>query len=157
MQIKKNTVAGIHYTLKDDKGEIIDTSDGREPLYYLHGAGNLIVGMEEGLEGKTTGDTFQLRISPEKGYGDKDPAMTQKIPRSAFGDQPVKKGLKFSAGNGSVVTVIDVGLETITVDANHPLAGVPLHFAVEVVEVRDATEEELSHGHVHGPGGHHHH
>jgi len=156
MQIKKNKVAGIHYTLKDDKGEVLDTSDGREPLYYLHGAGNLIVGMEEGLEGRTTGDKFQLQISPEKGYGEKDPAMTQKVPRSAFGDQQVKKGMKFSAGNGSVVTVTDVGLESITVDANHPLAGVPLHFAVEVVEVRDATEEELSHGHVHGPGGHHH-
>jgi len=156
MQIKKNKVAGIHYTLKDNKGEIIDTSDGRDPLYYLHGAGNLIVGMEEGLEGRTTGDKFQLQISPEKGYGEKDPTMTQKVPRSAFGDQQVKKGMQFSAGNGSVVTVTDVGLEAITVDANHPLAGVPLHFAVEVVEVRDATEEELSHGHVHGPGGHQH-
>ena len=156
MQITKNKVAGIHYTLRDNSGTIIDTSDGREPLYYLHGAGNLIIGMEEGLEGKSTGDKFQLTISPAKGYGEKDPAMTQKVPRSAFGGQEVKKGMKFSTDRGTVVTVTEVGLETVTVDANHPLAGVELNFAVEVVEVRNATSEELSHGHVHGPGGHQH-
>ncbi|HTE29202.1 MAG TPA: peptidylprolyl isomerase [Chryseolinea sp.] len=156
MEITKNKVAGIHYTLTDNQGTVIDTSDGREPLFYLHGAGNLIAGMEEGLEGKTKGDKFQLKISPEKGYGEIDPSMTQKVPRSAFGDQQVKKGMKFSTGNGAVVTVTDVGLDSVTVDANHPLAGVALNFAVEVVDVRDATAEELSHGHVHGPGGHHH-
>ena len=157
MQITKDKVAGIHYTLRDNTGNIIDTSEGREPLYYLHGAGNLIIGMEEGLEGKAKGDKFQLKISPEKGYGEKDPQMTQKVQRSAFGDQEVKKGMKFSTDRGTVVTVTEVGLETVTVDANHPLAGVELNFAVEVVEVRNATEEEISHGHVHGPGGHHHH
>ena len=156
MQITKNKVAGIHYTLRDNTGNIIDSSEGREPLYYLHGAGNLIVGMEEGLEGKITGDKFQLKISPEKGYGEKDPSMTQKVQRSAFGDQEVQKGMKFSTNSGAVVTVTDVGLETVTVDANHPLAGVELNFAVEIVEVRDASDEEMAHGHVHGPGGHHH-
>lgn len=156
MQITKNKVAGIHYTLRDNSGTVIDTSDGREPLYYLHGAGNLIIGMEEGLEGKSKGDKFQLTISPAKGYGEKDPAMTQKVPRSAFGGQEVKKGMKFSTDRGDVVTVTDVGLDSITVDANHPLAGVELNFAVEIMEVRNATEEEISHGHVHGPGGHHH-
>ena len=156
MEITKNKVAGIHYTLRDNSGTIIDTSDGRDPLYYLHGAGNLILGMEEGLEGKTTGDKFQLTISPEKGYGVKDPSMTQKVPRSAFGSQEVKKGMKFSTDHGAVVTVTDVGLDSITVDANHPLAGVELNFAVEVMEVRNATQEELDHGHVHGPGGHNH-
>jgi len=157
MQITKNKVAGIHYTLRDNTGTIIDTSDGRDPLYYLHGAGNLIVGMEEGLEGKSTGDKFQLKISPAKGYGEKDPSMTQNVPRSAFGGQEVKQGMKFSTDRGDVVTVTEVGLETVTVDANHPLAGVELNFAVEIMEVRNATEEELAHGHVHGPGGHHHH
>jgi FKBP-type peptidyl-prolyl cis-trans isomerase SlyD len=156
MEITKNKVAGIHYTLTDNQGTVIDTSDGRDPLFYLHGAGNLIAGMEEGLEGKTKGDKFQLKISPEKGYGEIDPSMTQKVPRSAFGDQQVKKGMKFSTGNGAVVTVTEVGLDSVTIDANHPLAGVALNFAVEVVDVRDATPEELSHGHVHGPGGHHH-
>src|SRR6188768_2611447 len=156
MQITKNKVAGIHYTLRDNTGNIIDSSEGREPLYYLHGAGNLIVGMEEGLEGKTIGDKFQLKISPAKGYGEKDPSMTQKAPRSAFGNQEVKQGMKFQTDRGAVVTVTDVGLDTVTVDANHPLAGVELNFAVEVMEVRNATQEELSHGHVHGPGGHQH-
>jgi FKBP-type peptidyl-prolyl cis-trans isomerase SlyD len=156
MEISKNKVAGIHYTLRDNTGTIIDTSDGREPLYYLHGAGNLIIGMEEGLEGKTIGDKFQLKISPAKGYGEKDPSMTQKVPRSAFGNQEVKQGMKFQTDRGAVVTVTDVGLDSVTVDANHPLAGVELNFAVEVMEVRNATQEELEHGHVHGPGGHHH-
>jgi FKBP-type peptidyl-prolyl cis-trans isomerase SlyD len=156
MQITKNKVAGIHYTLRDNSGNILDTSDGRDPLYYLHGAGNLIAGMEEGLEGKAEGDKFQLKISPSKGYGEKDPTMTQKVPRSSFGDQEVKKGMKFSTDRGAVVTVTDVGLDSITVDANHPLAGVELNFAVEVMEVRDASNEEIQHGHVHGPGGHHH-
>jgi FKBP-type peptidyl-prolyl cis-trans isomerase SlyD len=156
MQISKNKVAAIHYTLRDNEGSIIDSSDGREPLYYLHGAGNLISGMEEGLEGKTTGDKFNLKISPDKGYGDIDPGMIQQVPRSAFGGQEVKPGMKFSTNQGGVVTVTEVGLENVTVDANHPLAGVELNFEVEVMEVRNATQEELSHGHVHGPGGHHH-
>jgi FKBP-type peptidyl-prolyl cis-trans isomerase SlyD len=156
MQITKNKVAAIHYTLRDNEGTVIDTSDGREPLYYLHGAGNLIIGMEEGLEGKTTGDKFSLKITPEKGYGELDSTMVQKVPRSAFGSQEVKPGMKFSTNQGGVVTVKDVGLESVTVDANHPLAGVTLNFDVEIMEVRNATPEELAHGHVHGPGGHHH-
>jgi FKBP-type peptidyl-prolyl cis-trans isomerase SlyD len=156
MHISKNKVAGIHYTLKNNQGEVLDSSDGREPLYYLHGAGNLIIGMEEGLEGKNTGDKFILKISPDKGYGQLDPDMIQKVPRSAFGTQEVRPGMKFSTNQGGVVTVTEVGLENITVDANHPLAGVELNFEVEVMEVREATSEEITHGHVHGPGGHHH-
>lgn len=156
MQITKNKVAGIHYTLRDNDGNVIDTSDGREPLFYLHGAGNLIIGMEEGLEGKQAGDKFELKISPDKGYGEKDPSMTQKVPRTAFGDQEVKKGMRFTTDRGGVVTVTDVALDGVTVDANHPLAGVELNFAVEVMEVRNASAEEIQHGHVHGPGGHHH-
>ncbi len=156
MQISKNKVAAIHYTLTNNEGEVIDSSAGREPLYYLHGAGNLIIGMEEGLEGKNAGEKFNLRISPEKGYGELDPQMIQKVPRSAFGNQEVKPGMKFSTKQGGVVTVTEVGLEDVTVDANHPLAGIELNFEVEVMEVRNATDEELAHGHVHGPGGHHH-
>ena len=156
MVISKNKVASIHYTLRDDEGTIIDSSDGREPLLYLHGAGNLIPGMEEGLEGKSKGEKLNLKIEPEKGYGEKDENLIQEVPRSAFGDQEVKPGMRFSTNQGGVVTVTDVGLTSITVDGNHPLAGVPLNFAVEVMEVRNATEDELTHGHVHGPGGHHH-
>jgi FKBP-type peptidyl-prolyl cis-trans isomerase SlyD len=157
MQITKDKVAAIHYTLRDNAGTIIDTSEGRAPLYYIHGMGNLIIGMEEGLEGKIKGDKFQMKIAPAKGYGEKDPAMIQKVPRSAFGDQEVRQGMKFSTNQGGVITVTEVGLDAITVDANHELAGVELNFDVEVVEVRNATSEEISHGHVHGPGGHHHH
>lgn len=157
MQISKNKVASIHYTLRDGDGNILDTSSGREPLTYLQGAGNLIAGMEEGLEGKSKGNKFQLKIAPEKGYGVKDDKLVQKVPRSAFGTQKVEKGMQFQTNQGQVVTVTETGLENITVDANHPLAGVELHFDVEVTDVREATAEEIEHGHVHGPGGHHHH
>jgi FKBP-type peptidyl-prolyl cis-trans isomerase SlyD len=156
MQISKHKVAAIHYTLRDNEGTIIDSSEGRDPLQYLHGAGNLIPGMEEGLEGKAKGEKLNLTIDPEKGYGEKDETLIQKVPRSAFGDQEVKPGMRFSTNQGGVVTVTNVNLDSITVDGNHPLAGVPLNFAVEIVEVRNATDEEITHGHVHGPGGHHH-
>jgi FKBP-type peptidyl-prolyl cis-trans isomerase SlyD len=156
MQITKDKVASIHYTLRDNEGTIIDSSEGRDPLHYLHGACNLIAGMEEGLEGKTKGEKLNLKIAPSKGYGEKDDTLVQKVPRSAFGDQEVKTGMRFSTNQGGVVTVTHVGLESITVDGNHPLAGVELNFAVEIMDVRNATSEELSHGHVHGPGGHQH-
>lgn len=156
MEITKNTVASIHYTLRDDDGTVIDSSEGRDPLQYLHGAGNLIPGMEEGLEGKSKGEKFNLKIEPDKGYGEKDENLVQKVPRSAFGDQEVKPGMRFSTNQGGVVTVTDVGLESVTVDGNHPLAGVPLNFDVEIMDVRTATADEISHGHVHGAGGHHH-
>jgi FKBP-type peptidyl-prolyl cis-trans isomerase SlyD len=156
MQITKNKVASIHYTLRDNEGTVIDSSEGRDPLNYLHGAGNLILGMEEGLEGKSKGEKLSLKIAPEKGYGEKDENLVQQVPRAAFGDQDIKPGMRFSTNQGGVVTVTDVGLDAITVDGNHPLAGVELNFAVEVVDVRNATAEEITHGHVHGPGGHHH-
>ena len=156
MQITKNKVASIHYTLRDNEGTIIDSSEGRDPLHYLHGAGNLIPGMEEGLEGKAQGQKLNLKIEPEKGYGEKDENLVQKVPLSAFGDQEVKPGMRFSTNQGGVVTVTDISPDSVTVDGNHPLAGVPLNFDVEIVEVRNATDEEISHGHVHGQGGHQH-
>lgn len=156
MQITKHKVASIHYTLTDNDGNVLDSSAGREPLTYIQGIGNLIAGMEEGLEGKTKGEKFNLKVSPKKGYGVKDDALTQKVPRSAFGTQEVKVGMQFQTNQGGVVTVTHVGLAEITVDANHPLAGVELNFAVEVLEIRNASYEEISHGHVHGLGGHHH-
>lgn len=159
MQIAKHKVVSIHYTLKDNTGTTLDSSEGRNPLVYIQGIGNLIPGMEEGLEGKIKGDKLQIVVSPEKGYGMRDEHLVQKVPRSAFGNQEVEKGMQFRAETGSgpqVVTVAEVGLETVTVDANHPLAGVELNFSVEVMDVRNATADELSHGHVHGPGGHQH-
>jgi FKBP-type peptidyl-prolyl cis-trans isomerase SlyD len=156
MQITKNKVAAIHYTLRDNEGAVIDSSEGRDPLNYLHGAGNLIPGMEEGLEGKEQGEKLNLKIQPEKGYGEKDENLIQEVPRSAFGEQEVKPGMRFSTNQGGVVTVTEVDADSITVDGNHPLAGVPLNFDVEIVEVRNATEEEISHGHVHGADGQEH-
>ncbi|MFM9841089.1 MAG: peptidylprolyl isomerase [Cyclobacteriaceae bacterium] len=156
MQITKHKVASIHYTLTDNDGKILDSSDGREPLTYIQGIGNLISGMEEGLEGKLKGDKFNIKVSPEKGYGVKDDQLEQRVPRSAFGDQEVKVGMQFQTNQGGVVTVTKVGLSEITVDANHPLAGVELNFAVEVMDIRSATEDEIAHGHVHGVGGHQH-
>lgn len=156
MQITKHKVASIHYTLTDNDGNILDSSSGREPLHYIQGIGNLILGMEEGLEGKQKGDKLKIKVSPERGYGVKDPNLMQKVPVKAFGGEEVRTGMKFQTNEGHVVTVTEVGAETITVDANHGLAGVELNFDVEVMEVRNATADEISHGHVHGPGGHHH-
>ena len=155
MKISKHKVAAIHYTLKDNSGKVLDSSQGQEPLYYLHGEGNLIPGMEEGLEGKEKGNKLNLRISPEKGYGVRDEKLVQKLPRSSFGTQKVEKGMQFHSNNGAIITVTNVGLDQITVDANHALAGLDLTFDIEVIEVRDASTDEIAHGHVHGPGGHH--
>jgi FKBP-type peptidyl-prolyl cis-trans isomerase SlyD len=159
MQIAKNKVVSIHYTLRDNEGNVIDSSSGSTPLLYIQGIGNLILGMEEGLEGKSKGDKVEIKVSPEKGYGVRNDQLIQQVPRTAFGNQEVKKGMQFQAQTQQgtqVVTVTEVGLENVTVDGNHPLAGVDLNFSVEVMEVRDASSEELAHGHVHGPGGHQH-
>jgi FKBP-type peptidyl-prolyl cis-trans isomerase SlyD len=160
MQISNEKVVAIHYTLRDGEGRVIDSSEGKDPLYYLHGFGNLIPGMEEGLAGKVKGDKFDLKVSPEKGYGVRDEAQVQQVPIDAFGGAEVKPGMQFRAGNEHgqyIVTVVEVSPEFVVVDANHPLAGVELHFAVEVMDVREATEDEMAHGHAHGPDGHHHH
>ena len=159
MQITKEKVVAIHYTLRDNAGTVIDSSSGKDPLYYLQGFGNLIPGMEEGLEGKVKGDKFEIKVSPEKGYCVRDENQVQEVPMAAFGGNPVKEGMQFQAGGqggGFIVTVTKIEGDTVTVDANHPLAGVELNFDVEVMEVRDASAEEIAHGHVHGPGGHQH-
>ena len=155
MTITKDKVAAIHYTLTDDAGNVLDSSEGRDPLYYLHGANNLIPGMEEGLEGHTTGDHFQIDVTPEKGYGTHDATLVEEVPRRAFAGEDIEVGMQFETNEGQVITVTGVGPETVTVDANHPLADQNLHFDVEVIEIRDATADELTHGHVHGPGGEH--
>jgi FKBP-type peptidyl-prolyl cis-trans isomerase SlyD len=156
MQVAKDKVVSIHYTLKNNEGTVLDSSSGRDPLNYIHGHGNLIKGMENGIEGKTKGDKFDLKVPPEEGYGIRNDQMIQQVPAKAFGTQKVQRGMQFQTDNGQVVTVTEVGKESVTVDANHPLAGVELNFNVEVMDVRPATESELEHGHVHGPGAHHH-
>ncbi|MCE2788097.1 MAG: peptidylprolyl isomerase [Bacteroidota bacterium] len=159
MKIESNKVVSIHYTLTDNAGTVLDSSSGKDPLTYIQGIGNLIAGMEEGLEGKTAGEKFTIKVSPEKGYGVKNHELIQQVPITAFGGQMVSPGMQFEAGSAEqrfVVTVTEVNNETVTIDGNHPLAGVDLNFDVEVMEIREATAEELDHGHVHGPGGHHH-
>lgn len=160
MQIANDVVASIEYTLTDDKGNVIDSSVGGEPLAYLHGAGNIIPGLESALEGKKVGDSFKVSVAPAEGYGEKDEGLLQVVPRSMFrGVDQVEVGMQFHAQTDygmQVITVAKVEGDNVTVDGNHPLAGQNLNFDVKVVEVRAATAEELEHGHVHGPGGHHH-
>jgi FKBP-type peptidyl-prolyl cis-trans isomerase SlyD len=152
MQINANKVVSINYTLTNNEGTILDTSDGRGPLNFIQGIGMLIPGMEEGLEGKTAGEKLNLKIAPEKAYGIKRPELVQRVPLSAFGDQMVSPGMQFEAGsedNQFLVTITSVEETEAVVDANHPLAGVELNFDVEILSVREATPEELDHGHVH--------
>ncbi|MDI1300460.1 MAG: peptidylprolyl isomerase [bacterium] len=160
MQIANDVVVSIEYTLTDDQGNVIDSSAGGEPLAYLHGAGNIIPGLEAALEGKVVGDAFKVSIAPADGYGEKNDDMLQQVPREMFqGVDVIEAGMQFHAQTDhgmQVITVSAVEGDLVTVDGNHPLAGQNLHFDVKVLEVRAPSEEELEHGHVHGAGGHHH-
>ncbi len=161
MIIQKNTVVTMHYTLTDDKGGLIQTSADAEPFAYLHGSGNIIKGLESALEGKKAGEKVQVHIEPADAYGERDDSRIQSVPKSMFPEpDEVEVGRQFHAtdpeGHSVVVTIVNVSDDDVTVDGNHPLAGVRLHFDVEVLSVRDASMEELAHGHVHGEGGHHH-
>lgn len=160
MKISQNKVASIEYTLTDDSGDVLDTSVGGEPLAYIHGMGNIIPGLEAALEGKEVGDSLKVTVAPEDGYGEQNDALVQQVPREMFqGVDEIEIGMQFHAQTAqglTVITVTEVVEDLITVDGNHPLAGKTLNFDVKVVDVRDATEEELEHGHAHGAGGHHH-
>jgi len=160
MQIADNCVVTLAYTLKDNDDNIIDQSDDGS-FCYLHGAMNIIPGLENALTGKVAGDELSVSIPPEEAYGVRDEARQQEVPRDMFPeDVEIEVGMQFHAqgpdGHQLVVTVVKVEDDRITVDGNHPLAGVQLNFDVKVLEVREATGEEITHGHVHGPGGHHH-
>ena len=159
MQVTKNKVVSIDYTLKDDAGEVIDSSEGSEPLFYLHGFENIVPGLEAALEGRNAGDKVQVSVSPSEGYGERDDSLQQVVPRQAFqGVEDLQVGMQFRAESDAgqqIVTIIAVDGDDVTVDANHPLAGETLNFDITIVEVRDATADELEHGHVHGPGGEH--
>ncbi|MGY0632847.1 FKBP-type peptidyl-prolyl cis-trans isomerase [Luteimonas sp. A478] len=154
MEIASNRVASIHYTLTNDEGQVIDRSPEEQPLSYLHGAGNIVPGLERALEGKSTGDTFKVDVSPNEGYGQRNDALVQTVPREAFqGVESIEPGMQFRAqtDNGPlVVTVAEVDDEQVKIDGNHPLAGQTLHFAIEVANVREASEQEKQVGHV-GP------
>ncbi len=159
MQIEDKAVVIFHYTLTNDQGELIKSSKESEPLAYIHGQGRIISGLETALEGRKSGDKFNVRLEPSDAYGERTDELVQTMPRSAFVDaDDLDVGMAFRAlseGGETIVHVVNIEGDQVTVDGNHPLAGQALNFDVEVEDVRQATEEELSHGHVHGPHGAH--
>ncbi len=159
MKIDKHKVVSIEYTLKGPDGEIVDRSDDGEPLDYLHGAGNIVPGLEQALQGKAAGEAFHIDVPPEMGYGPRVEELRLVLPRDRFQTAgELATGMRFRAStpDGSqVFTIVGIAGDDVTIDANHPLAGETLHFDVKVVDVRDARQEEIEHGHVHGPDGHH--
>ncbi|MDR2512840.1 MAG: peptidylprolyl isomerase [Puniceicoccales bacterium] len=164
MKIARNTVAAIHYTLTNSKGNVLDSSEGSQPLEYLHGAQNIISGLERALEGLGTGDAKKVTVAPADGYGEHDPRLVVAVPRSRFPEEEeILPGMKFHAQVADelrVMTVTSVAENEVFLDGNHELAGEELRFEVEVASVREATAEELSHGHPHREhvccGGHGH-
>lgn len=159
MQIAQQKVVTIDYTLTNDEGTVLDKSEGGR-FAYLHGFHNIVPGLEKALEGKAPGDSLQVAVEPAEGYGERNDQLQQAVPREMFGEHDPQPGQQFHAeapnGQPILVTVVEKEGDQVTIDANHPLAGVNLNFDVQVVEVRDATAEEMEHGHVHGPGGHEH-
>ena len=161
MLIAANKAVSIDYTLTNDAGEVIDSSTGGAPMVYLHGAGNIIVGLEKALEGKSAGDELSVAIEPDEAYGEYSAELVATLGREMFeGVDELEVGMQFHAsgpdGSMQIVTSRDLDGDEVTVDGNHPLAGQRLNFQVKVVDVRDAHAEEIAHGHVHGEGGHHH-
>jgi FKBP-type peptidyl-prolyl cis-trans isomerase SlyD len=157
MDITENTVVSFHYTLSNEAGEVMESSQENNAMDYLHGTGTIIKGLEKAMEGKSAGDTFQVTVEPAEAYGEKKPANMQRVSAKHFQNPKSLKpgqvvGLQTKQGPVQV-TVVKVGRFNVDVDANHPLAGQTLTFDVEVTGVREATTEEKSHGHVHGPGG----
>lgn len=160
MKIENNKVVSIHYTLKDDNGTILDTSDGKTPLPYIQGVGQLIPGLENQLQGKVKGDKLNVSIAPADAYGEYREDMVFQVGKDGFrGEEELREGMQVEVEleqGRSIAIVTKIEGEEVTLDLNHPLAGQTLHFDVEVMEVREASAEELSHGHVHGVGGHQH-
>ncbi len=160
MKISDGKAVQIDYTLRNDAGEVLDSSEGRQPLAYLHGAGNIIPGLEAALEGKGAGDTLSVSIPPADGYGERDETMMMTVLLSQFPDpSQARLGAQFNVQTDQGVhlaTVTAVTAGGVTLDLNHPLAGETLHFDVAVVDVKEASEEERAHGHVHSGHGHAH-
>ncbi len=160
MKIEDDKVVGIHYTLKDNEGNTLDSSAGKDPLFYLHGYGQLVPGLEDELESKALKENFSVKVSAEDGYGDYNKELVYVLDRSKFPEpEKVEIGMAFTSKTKEGqfnLNVVDVDGDKITLDANHPLAGKELNFDVEVTEIRDATKEEITHEHVHGPDGHQH-
>jgi len=160
MIVEKDKAVSFHYTLKNAEGEQMETSRDKDPMIYLHGAGNIIPGLEKAMEGHAVNDVFSVTVEPEEAYGVRNENNVQRVPLKrlkGIGKISVGQVLNLQTTNGQVqVTVLRVGRFNVDVDGNHPLAGMHLTFDLEITDIREASAEELEHGHVHGPGGHHH-
>jgi len=155
-KIENNKVARVHYTgTLPDTGEVFDSSEGRDPLTFLVGHKNMIPGFERELMGASVGDKVEFTLSAEDAYGEHNADAVQQVPKDMFGDITPEIGMTLMSDMGPF-RVTEIEENVVTVDFNHALAGKSLTFNVEIVEIRDATEEEIAHGHAHGPGGHHH-
>ena len=159
MHIERDKVVTFHYSLTDAEGSFTETSEGKDPIVYLHGYGNIVAGLENDLRGKQAGDTFKVRIAPEHAYGMRDESAVQRVPVKHLirpGKLEIGKAVAVNTNAGPRRgLVLKVGRFNVDLDLNHPLAGKTLVFDVRVLEVRDATPEEIAHRHAHGPGGHH--
>ena len=157
MNIEDKKVVSFHYTLRDEHGEQLESSREGDPMTYLHGAGKIIPGLEKAMAGKAAGDQFEVNVEPAEAYGEHNENGIQRIPAKHFKQagrlMPGQTVVLQTRQGSRQVKVVKVGRFNVDVDTNHPMAGVPLTFDVEVTDVRDATDEEVSHGHVHGPGG----
>jgi len=155
--IGENSVVSVNYTLTDDAGKVLDSSDGTKPMVYLHGAGNIVPGLEKALVGKGAGESLKVRVEPAEAYGEKVPNGIKTIERAAFeGVDVVEVGMAFEAqapdGSSQHIVVTKVEGDNVTIDINHTLAGVALNFDIKILDVREATKEELDHGHSHEDG-----
>jgi FKBP-type peptidyl-prolyl cis-trans isomerase SlyD len=161
MKVENQKVIGIEYTLKDSKGEILDSNAGQERLYFVQGLGNIVPGLEKAMLGKSLGDTFEVEVKAAEGYGMQDASLIRRVPRAkmkSLGDVKVGAMLQSRGPEGEqIFTVTEVTDTEVVLDGNHPMAGQDLFFTIRVDEIRDATKEELDHGHVHSEGDHHHH
>jgi len=161
MKFGPQKVIRFDYILSDNNGEVIDSTEGGEPLAFIYGSTALKPALQEKMEGRQSGDSFRVKVQPEDGYGLRDESLIKKVGRDMFGDiEKIEAGMLFQTANTDgatdMVTIVAVDDDTVTVDHNHPLADVTLNFAIDVIEVRDATQEELCHGHVHESADHQH-
>lgn len=164
MNVEKDRVVRFHYTVSEcaaheQGGAPLESSKDREPLAILVGHGNIIPGLEKAMEGRAAGESFGVDVAAADAYGEKRDGLSQRVPKKHFGGQRLEPGMQVVLETNfgpRAVTIEKVGMSVVDVDLNHPMAGKELHFEVEIVEVREASAEELEHGHVHGDGGHHH-
>jgi FKBP-type peptidyl-prolyl cis-trans isomerase SlyD len=159
MKIEKDRVVRFHYTVGEVGQPAVESSDGGDPLAILIGHGNIIPGLEKAMEGREAGETFSADVPAAEAYGERRDGMVQRVPKKHFGEQRLMPGMQVVLQTNfgpRAVTILKVGMSVVDVDLNHPMAGKDLHFDIEILEVREASQEEIDHGHVHGDGGHHH-